>query len=238
MKLRPYLILRDPDPEPKGGGKGNDPPPAEPPADINKRIETLLKAHGDANGAVRALLTERDQAFQQLADVRSKLPKEGHRVIDPDAGRLLDEYAALGHKPADIKAALAERDDLKGKVAKRERDDHHARVAGLHGFKPSVYATLADRDGVEAVVVEEKDPRTQKPVEVAKVKGRDDKGNETLTPLPEYAETHWGDYLPALKPDARPAAPALGSPPAANGAPRPPVVDTSKSGEFRRSFVS
>jgi hypothetical protein len=225
MKIRSFLILHEPDPEPKGGGKAADPPPAEPPADINKRIEGLWKAHGDANGAVRALLAERDQAHAQLAEARARLPKEGHRVIDPEAGKALDEYQALGLKPADVKAALAERDDLKARTAKRDREDHLGRVAAVSGFTAPVLTTLAERDGLDIVIVEDKDPKAPgKTIQVAKVKGKDEKGVETLTPLPEHAETHWGDFLSSLRGGPGPApAPPRGTPPPSSGPPRPPV---------------
>jgi hypothetical protein len=231
MKLRSYFILHDAKATEGGAAVAEpEPRPAEPPApevpsaDINKRIDPLQKDHGDSNGAVRALLAERDQTAAQLAETRTKLPREGHRVIDPDTGRVLDEFNALGRKPADLKAALDELDALKARVAERDRKDHHGRVAAVHGFKAPVYTDLAERDKLDVVIVEDRDPRVpSKTIQVAKVRGKDDKGAETLTPLEEYAAKNWGDYLPSLKGTAAPAPSPLGSPPPSGGPPRPPV---------------
>src|SRR4051812_13355314 len=96
MKLRSYTILCDPAPEPSGGGKPADPPaaPATDPA------RAILKQHGnDAAAAVRAVLGDRDGIAKERDELKAKLPKDGHRVIDPDTAKALDEFTALGLKP-------------------------------------------------------------------------------------------------------------------------------------------
>lgn len=217
MRLRSYLILRDPE-----GGEGGEGKPAPSDKTVDA-VKALLKSHGnDAARAVQAVMGERDKIAAERDELKARLPKEGHRVIDPDTAKLLDEYTALGHKPADITTALADRDALASKVAAREREDFISSVAGLVKYKPGVLGKLAE--GLEIEVKDEKDARTGKDVKVPHVKGADGKS----TPLTAYAEANWGDYLPALAVDARTTAPALGSPPAPNGAPRPPVVKTGE----------
>jgi hypothetical protein len=207
------------------------PPTPTAEGDAAKRIEALLKAHGDGNGALRALLNERDQAQQQVAELRTKLPKEGSVILSPEDGKSWAAYQALG-KPEDLTRTVAERDELRSKVADHEWDRDNTAVAEAAGVKPSVLKTLAKRDRAEFVVKDEpdpKDPAKKKTTKAVFVKGKDDKGSETLTPFDDHAAAHWGDFLPSLKggATATPTPTPHGSPPSTGQAPpRPPIKPT------------
>jgi hypothetical protein len=218
------------------------PPTPTAEGDVNKRIETLLKAHGDGNGALRALLAERDRAEQQVAELRTKLPKEGSVILGPEDGKAWAAYQALG-KPEDLTKAVAERDEFRSKVADHEWDRANTAVAEAAGVKPSVLKTLAKRDRAEFVVKDEpdpKDPAKKKTTKAVYVKGKDDKGSETLTPFDDHAAAHWGDFLPSLK-GATATAPAptpRGSPPPTGQAPPRPPIKPEGSGRPRPNALS
>jgi hypothetical protein len=239
MKLRSYLILHSTDGGEGGKAKTADPPPAP---DLAKIADDLIKKHGGDHGAaVRAILADRDGLATQLAETRARLPRDGHRVIDPDTGKVLDEFLGLGLKPADVTKALADRDELGKRVAAHDSEKLWSKMGGLVGFKASVLQERAEKDGLVPELGDAKDKEGRpikdkegRAVQVPYVKDKDD-GDKPI-PLTDYAAKHWGDYLPALKPDSlRVVSPPLGSPPASGGPPRPAVVNSDQP---RRSFVS
>jgi hypothetical protein len=217
----------EPKPKPEPAPKPGEPLTA---ADLNATIKAILKDHGgDQGSAIRAVVAERDKYRDEVATLKDRLPKDGTLVLDADARSAWEAYQALG-KPEDLTKALGERDEAVKKATTYERRETHAKIADIHKLKPRVLTTLAERDELDLTVgeVDAKDPKNPSKaikLEAGLVRGENEKGEETLTPLMEYAAKHWKDDLDWLKAEpSKPAAPTLGSPaPTGQGPPRPKV---------------
>ncbi|HSW29287.1 MAG TPA: hypothetical protein VLH75_07295 [Longimicrobiales bacterium] len=180
--------------EGEGGGGGGDRKP-----DITAQIEGLIASHGDAKAALRVLYGEN----YELRDDRRKLREqlEGCQPV-PTGGLVLDaaqaaawkKYEALG-KPEDLQAAVTERDELKAKTAKAERDRLAQAAAKACGFKPDVLLKMPGAEKLRFEVREEAVDGEK--AEVAYV--ITDQQGATPQKLSEYAEANWKEFLPALE---------------------------------------
>ena len=171
--------------------------------DLTKAVEGLLARHGDATAALRVLLGENYSHRDEIRALRGRLPAEGAIVLAGDDAKHWSAYRQLG-TPADVRKAIEEGKTSAtalGSLRKAETDRAAAEVAG---FRSSVLATLAK--DLELEVVEEKSKDGKAVTKVARVKGEGD----TRTPLAEYAQQHWKDFLPSLKSEPERRAP--GSP--------------------------
>jgi len=197
-------------------------------------VAELLKAHGgDQGAAIRSVMADRDKYRDEATELRGKLPKEGHVVLDPERARTLAAYEALGD-PAGLakqleagQTATAERDDLKFHA-------HMGEVGTLAKMKPKVLADRVKASGIEVIVKEEADPKDLKggKLRVPHVKLEGDKTQA----LADYAKEHWGDYLPALQAEPAKAESFRGSPPTNGQSPARPAV-VQKPDQPHRSFV-
>lgn len=180
--------------EPKAG---ETPPPAgtttEAAPDLGKLVEAALAKHGDQTSALKAVISDLYAARDDNKALKAKLPADGALVLTGDDAKEWGTYRTLG-KPGDLKKALDEGSTFKETATKYEREKHHAVVAGLVGFKPTVLDDLATAKKVTIVVKDEKD-KAGKEIKVPHVQLEGDK----TTPLTAYAEASWKDYLPALK---------------------------------------
>lgn len=169
--------------------------------DLSKAADGLVAKHGDSTAALKVLLGENHQYRDQIRDLKAKLPKEGSVVLSDDDAKLFARYKTLGDVKT-LETALSERDQYREESDGFKREKLHADVAAVAGFKPAVFSRLATTDGLDLAVREAKD-KAGKPVKVAVVVSTGDDGKTTDTPLVEYAETHWGEFLPALRPDGQ-----------------------------------
>lgn len=205
-----------------------DPPVVEPAltaADLSKAIKDVVKDHaGDRDAALRTVMLDRDKLRDEAAELRGKLPKEGVVILDDDARALWETYQALG-KPEDLTKALETGKAAGDELASLKHERFIGEVAGLVKWKPSVLADRVAATKVEVVVKDEPDPKDPKKQATLKVPHVKLDGDKTQ-PLASYAETHWADYLPALKVEpAKPIPPPLGSPPQGDGTPPRPKLD-------------
>jgi hypothetical protein len=210
-------------------------PKTDPPApDLTKAVEALLARHSDPNAALRVLLGENNTLRDQVKDVTGKLPAAGSLVLKGDDARAWEAYQGLG-KPADVRKAIEEGAEFKGKATRYEQEKLHAQAAAVAGYKPAVLDRLAVQDGLAIVVTDGKDKgKDGQPVKVAVVRTKDDKGADVDTPLADHAAKHWGDFLPALKGDDAPAPAPAGSPTRTGTHPPRPAIRPDAP---RRSLV-
>lgn len=152
----------------------------------------LLEKHADVLTDNAQLRLQRKALRLEVADLKGKQTPEGARVLTADEAKAYDAYVALG-KPADLSAAVAERDTAKGELTKLSRERTIAKAAEAAGFKASVLTTLAgDLD------LQVKETEGGKPLAVVVKDGAE-------TALADYAAKHWADFLPSLAPTpARP----------------------------------
>jgi hypothetical protein len=202
-------ILLNNDPTDGGGGSPSEPTgsptPGTPPAPESKApslddMRQKIEERG-VEGAAKMLLELAEDNFKyrsKLRDLEGRLP-EGAVVLKGDDAKAWQTYRDFG-RPADIKAAMEERQNLASWKRDRERSDTVAQCATLHGYKASVLERFAKADGL-SIVIDTLDQKTKdgKPVQKGFVVTRGDDGQETRTSLDEYAERHWTDGLDALK---------------------------------------
>jgi hypothetical protein len=223
-------LLLDPEVTAEGNGTASA-PVTTPTPDLPKAADALVAKHGDPTAALLVLLGENYKLRDKNRETAAKLPPDGHTVLAPDDAKLFARYKALG-EPKAVETALAERDTFRAEAEGFRREKVHGEIASLAGFKPAVLTKLATTDKLELVVVDGKD-KLGKPVKVPHVKGD---GDET-TPLAEYAEKHWSEFLPALRADVKPGAPTGGTPPAYTPPPRPQVTAAADGKQVPRRNV-
>lgn len=167
---------------------GNDPAQAFQNALAKKSGDALQLASQlfDENFSLRG---EKRTLKTEVAELRKSVPADGSIVLSPDKAKEYEAYKALG-KPDDLKTRIDAHETLESEVKGLKKKEVIREVAEIHGFKPTV---LEDRDkaagGLEFVI--KLDDKKRK---VAYVKDGDKE-----TPLTQYAEDNWADYLPSLK---------------------------------------
>lgn len=186
-----HRLLLDPQ-----GGEGGGAPPVDP----NEGFKALLAKHSnDALVVAGQLHAENYKLRQKNATLKAGVPGEGSVVLKGDDAKDWQKYRELG-KPSEVKTSLES-----GRAAIEERDrfgraEAYRKVAEREGLKPSVFGSLAERDGlvIEFVPGKEKG-KDGRAIEVAVVKGEGD----STTPLNEYVDQHWSDFKPALGGESR-----------------------------------
>jgi len=181
------------------GEQNNDASAEAVAAAFQRRLE---RSQGNAVALAEQLWRDNYAQREEIRQLRTRIPAEGALILTGDAATLHQQYAALGRRPDEVAAALAELDTLRTQARDRARNDLVSEAAEAAGFKAPVLARLAPPD-LEIVVKPEQ--KNGKPVKVAYVTAG---GKET--PLADYAAAAWPDFLPALKAEA--PRPALGTP--------------------------
>lgn len=174
----------------KGTGSGDLP------ADVLKSFERLLERHGNSATTVAQLLfTENKELRDKVRQIEGKVPADGAVVLTGADVAAWDAYKALG-KPDDIKQGLDERTQLQGQLSGAQRAETLRTVAEAVGYKPAVLSNLdrmAKAEGKELAFSVRDEQRDGKAVKVAYVKDGDKE-----TPITDYAQSNWADFLPAL----------------------------------------
>lgn len=197
----------------------------------------LTKMNGDAMAFATQLFDENfhlreDKRVlgEELVAVKAKIPADDHVVLDPAEAQDYEAYKAIG-KPKDIKDRLTSSETVETELADLKQKDVLREVADLHGYKLSI---LVDRDKA-AGGLEISFKNDAKGNKVAHVKDGDKE-----TPVTEFAETNWADYLPSLKVEtaSQPLAAVKGTPksPRANGAHGDPNADKQARAAARQAY--
>lgn len=197
----------------------------------------LNKMNGDAMAFATQLfdenfrLREDKRALnEELTVLKAKVPADDHVVLTPAKAQEYEAYKAIG-KPEEIQSRLDAGTTTESELAELKKKDILREVADLHGYKLSI---LVDRD--KAVGGLEFSFKTDsKGDKVAHVKDGDKD-----TPITEFAETNWADYLPSLKVEtaSQPlvAVRGAGPSPRANGRHDNPERDRQARAEARRPY--
>jgi hypothetical protein len=192
----------------EGGGstttevKADDAKAGDKGADLVKAVEGLISRHGDPTAALRVLMGENYASRDRIRELTARLPAGSSLVLDGDDVKHWNTYKQLG-TPGDLKKSLDAGQQFEAEAGGFRKAELVRSAAEVHGFKPSVLGTLARDLDIEIAEAKGKDG---KPVRVAVVRGEGD----SKTPLTEYAEAHWADFLPSLRAD--PAARPVGTP--------------------------
>jgi hypothetical protein len=154
----------------------------------------LLEKQAELLSDNSQLREQRRTLRQEVTDLKTKVPAADARMLTPEEAATYDAYAALGMKPADVKAAITERDTVKADLTTVRRNETIRGAAEAHGYKAAALAklpSLRDQDiAIEDVTVD------GKPVKRAFVTADGKK-----TALPDYIQAHDAEFLPALATD-------------------------------------
>jgi hypothetical protein len=126
---------------------------------------------------------------EELTAIKAKVPADDHVVLTPAEAQEYETYKALG-KLDEIQTRLDASETTETELTELKQKDVLREVADLHGYKLSI---LVDRDKA-AGGLEVSFKTDSKGNKVAHVKDGDKE-----TPITEFAETNWADYLPSLK---------------------------------------
>lgn len=175
-----------------GGGDNNKPNPAE-------AFQNLLaKNNNDATKLAAQLHDENYHLREKMREMKKSQPKDGAVTLsDADAKEFADYQKLKIEKQIDLKqitSALGEVETLKTQNKELSRAESERDAADAAGFKLSTFRKLM-RDFPDAEL------------EVKQTKAADGKESKTAfirngdkeSPLTEFAETNFTDFLPALK---------------------------------------
>lgn len=210
MILRWFPLYGVDDPPAGGGAAGadDDRHVASPDGERPRPSDVLARYGRDGDAALKMAerLSEQESANYKLREknrqlrdevsaLRSKAAPEGAVMLDANEAAQWQAYQELGVDPPSLKAALAERDEAKGRLTALEREKIVRDVAEAAHYKPGVLGQLP---GADALTFELRDTtvdgETKKAAFVKYADGQ-------VTPLADYAQEHWADFLPALDAD-------------------------------------
>lgn len=179
--------------------------------DANRGIKVLLTENAKLRAKIRdakdspykadeALREENQRLERENEELASKIPATDAVILSGDDAKAWPAFKALGVTADKAKEALKERDELKAKLAERDKEKLIADAAELVGYNTKV---LTDQVSLRKLHLELKDVTEKvdgKDV-VTKVPhvrpAGDDKA--ALEPLTTYAERELADYLPLLR---------------------------------------
>jgi hypothetical protein len=157
-----------------------------------QNLQGLLARHqGDALAVVATLLSENHSLRDERRVLRGQLPAQGAVVLSPEQATQWQNYQQLGAVDV-LTSALTERTTLQGQLTGMQREKLIGDVASLANYKASVLGQLPGADKLTFEIREST-------VDGKQVKAVVVKDGTAETPLTQYAQTHWADFLPALQ---------------------------------------
>jgi hypothetical protein len=168
-------------PQPQGGGQ-----------DWQQSLSNLIRREGGADATAQLLFQENREHRQRIRELEQQLPGEGAVVLTGDQAAAWQTYQGLG-APTDVQQRLTAAEQAQNELAGLRRAEQIRGVAEVAGYRPTVLERLAE--GLEFEVREEqRDGQTARVPYVVSGEGQ----QQQATPLADYAQTHWADFLPAL----------------------------------------
>jgi hypothetical protein len=194
-----------------GGGAGsqnqNQNPPQSPQGggqDWQQSLSNLIRREGGADATAQLLFQENREHRQRIRELEQRVPGEGAVVLTGDQAAAWQAYQGLG-APTDVQQRLTAAEQAQNELAGLRRAEQIRGVAEAAGYRPTVLERLAE--GLEFEVREEQ--RDGQTARVPYVVTKSEQG-EQRTPLAEYAQQHWADFLPALSAQQQQQAPQGG----------------------------
>ena len=214
-----------------GSGGGGNPAPANPPTsppatnggnqpDLAGQIANLIARQGSPDAALMLLMQENYQYRDQNRQLRERVP-DGAVVLSGDDAQRWRGYQALGQLD-ELRTCLTEREQAQTELATLRSQATMRTVAEAMQWKPSVLERLA---GNVTFITKTEGEQTTITV----------KDGDGETPLQAYADTHWGEFMPALTTDATPARRGTGF--VQQGAGNPKKADTQTTHNQRMGFA-
>jgi hypothetical protein len=175
-------------PQPQGGGTGG-----RDEATILEGLQNLIRRQGGADATAQLLYHENARHRERIRQLEQQLPGEGAVVLTGDQAAAWQTYQGLG-APNDVQQRLTAAEQAQNELAGLRRAEQIRGVAEAAGYRPTVLERLAE--GLEFEVREEqRDGQTARVPYVVSGEGQ----QQQATPLADYAQQHWADFLPALR---------------------------------------
>jgi hypothetical protein len=173
-------------PQPQGGGQ-----------DWQQALSNLIRREGGADATAQLLFQENREHRQRIRELEQRVPGEGAVVLSGDQAQAWQTYQGLG-APTDVQQRLTAAEQAQQELSGLRRAEQVRSVAEAAGYRPTVLERLAEGLTLE-LREEQRDGQTAR---VPYVVTKSEQG-EQRTPLAEYAQTHWADFLPALSAQQR-----------------------------------
>lgn len=171
-------------------GAGGPPKPSDLLSRYNGDAVRLAERLSDALDDAYKHRKRRDELQGQLDALSARVPSEGSVVLNADEASAYQAYIALG-KPQELSERLEQAETAAADAKSLRRQATIRDAAQVSGYKPAVLERLA------ADLTLELRDLTENGQTVKAAFVRD--GDRPETPLRQYAEQHWPDFLPALR---------------------------------------
>jgi hypothetical protein len=168
-------------PQPQGGGQ-----------DWQQSLSNLIRREGGADATAQLLFQENREHRQRIRELEQRVPGEGAVVLSGDQAAAWQTYQGLG-APTDVQQRLTAAEQAQQELAGLRRAEQIRGVAEAAGYRPTVLERLA-----EGLTLELREEQVEgQAARVPYVVTKSEQG-EQRTPLADYAQQHWADFLPAL----------------------------------------
>jgi hypothetical protein len=152
----------------------------------------LIRREGGADATAQLLFQENREHRQRIRELEQRVPGEGAVVLSGDQAAAWQTYQGLG-APTDVQQRLTAAEQAQQELAGLRRAEQIRGVAEAAGYRPTVLERLA-----EGLTLELREEQVEgQAARVPYVVTKSEQG-EQRTPLADYAQQHWADFLPAL----------------------------------------
>jgi hypothetical protein len=183
------------------GSQGENTPPAQPQgvgtggrdeATILEGLQNLMRRQGGADATAQLLYHENARHRERIRELEQRVPGEGAVVLSGDQVQAWQTYSQLG-APTDLQQRLTAAEQAQQELAGLRRSEQIRGVAEAAGYKASVLERLAEGLTLE-LREEQREGQAARVPYVVSGEGQ----QQQATPLADYAQAHWADFLPAL----------------------------------------
>lgn len=148
------------------------------------------------------LLRKNRELREQVSEFEEHQPADGAIVLSKDDAAVYEEFKKLNLKPADITAAIAERDTLKAKDTERSDEEKYADAAEALGYENvALFTRMLKREGLHLEFRDVREKTDDGKTVVSKIPmvrpSKDDKA--ALEPLNDYLEREMPEIVPVLQ---------------------------------------
>jgi hypothetical protein len=182
-----------PQPQPSQGGGQNPQSPQGGGHDWQQALNNLIQRQGGVDSTAALLFQENREHRQRIRELEQRVPGEGAVVLTGDQAQAWQTYSQLGN-PAEVQQRLTAAEQAQQELAGLRRAEQVRSVAEAAGYKPNVLQRLA-----EGLTLDLREQQVEGQTARVPVVVTGEGQQQQATPLAEYAQQHWADFLPALQ---------------------------------------
>jgi hypothetical protein len=181
-----------PQPQPSQGG-GPQTPPQGGGHDWQQALNNLIQRQGGVDATAQLLYHENARHRERIRQLEQQLPGEGAVVLTGDQAQAWQTYSQLGN-PNELQQQLEQAQQATTELAGLRRAEQVRSVAEAAGYKPGVLQKLA-----EGLTLDLREQQVEGQTARVPVVVTGEGQQQQATPLADYAQQHWADFLPALQ---------------------------------------